>query len=43
MAKRRKTRYAITTEIGMRLPMSNETLEFIEKHDPDLYKLIMDE
>jgi len=43
MTKRRRARYSVATEIGLRLSMSNETLEFIKKHDPELYKLIMGE
>jgi len=39
----RKARYSTATEIGIRLWMSNETLEFIKKVDPELYKRIMDE
>ena len=41
----RKARYSVATEIGIRMrhTMSNETLEFIKKHDPELYKRIMDE
>ena len=36
-----KARYAIAVKIGKNLPMSNETLAFIKKHDPELYKVIM--
>lgn len=39
----RKTRYAIAISISKNLPMSNETLAFIKKHDPELYKVIMPE
>ena len=39
----KRARYSIATKIGMRLPMTNDTLEFIKKHDPELYKKIMDE
>jgi len=36
-----KARYAIAVSIGKNLAMSNETLEYIKKHDPELYKVIM--
>lgn len=38
-----KARYAKAVEIDKNLTMSNETLEFIKKHDPELYKVIMPE
>lgn len=37
----RKPRYVKAVEIGKNLPMSNETLDFIKRHDPELYKVIM--
>lgn len=37
----RKSRYSIAVEIGKNLPMTNATLDFIKKHDPELYRVIM--
>jgi len=37
----RRARYTVAVDIGKNLPMSNETLDFIKRHDPALYKVIM--
>lgn len=37
----RTPRYSIAVEIGKRLPMTNETLDYIKEHDPELYRIIM--
>ena len=36
-----KSRYSIAVKIGKNLPMTNATLAFIKKHDPELYRVIM--
>lgn len=39
----KRRNYSSATEIGIRLTMSNETLDYIKRVDPELYKRIMPE
>jgi len=37
-----RKRYSSATEIGIRLQHSNEQLEFIRRHDSELYRRILE-
>jgi len=37
-----RKRYKSATEIGIRLQHSNEQLDFIRRHDPELYTRILE-